>query len=62
MVRKFNKLEAYNLMMNTAALRLVGLTDNEAKIYLDLLRNGSSTAYEIAQRTGPCLFRHRCHR
>jgi sugar-specific transcriptional regulator TrmB len=37
--------------MNTDALRKVGLTENEIKIYLDLLRKGSSTAYEIGKRT-----------
>ena len=38
--------------MNTAALRSIGLTDNEIKIYLDLLKSGSSTAYDIGKRTG----------
>src|SRR3989338_3074834 len=38
--------------MNTEALRKIGLTENEIKIYLDLLKSGSSTAYEIGKRTG----------
>lgn len=38
--------------MNTHALKNIGLTDNEIKIYLDLLKSGSSTAYEIGKRTG----------
>ncbi|PIN74547.1 hypothetical protein COV18_06630 [Candidatus Woesearchaeota archaeon CG10_big_fil_rev_8_21_14_0_10_37_12] len=38
--------------MNTEVLRNIGLTENEIKIYLDLLKAGSSTAYEIGKRTG----------
>ncbi len=38
--------------MNLHALKNIGLTDNEIKIYLDLLKSGSSTAYEIGKRTG----------
>ncbi len=38
--------------MNTDALRKIGLTDNEIKIYIDLLKSGSSTAYDIGKRTG----------
>ncbi len=38
--------------MNQHALRNIGLTDNEIKIYIDLLKSGSSTAYEISKRTG----------
>jgi sugar-specific transcriptional regulator TrmB len=38
--------------MNLEALRSIGLTENEIKIYLDLLKSGSSTAYEIGKRTG----------
>ncbi len=38
--------------MNTETLRKIGLTDNEIKIYLDLLRSGTSTAYDIGKRTG----------
>src|SRR3989338_373008 len=38
--------------MDTDALRKIGLTENEIKIYLDLLKSGSSTAYEIGKRTG----------
>ena len=37
--------------MNTQILKEIGLTENEIKIYLDLLENGSSTAYEIGKRT-----------
>jgi len=39
-------------IMNTEALRKIGLTNNEIKIYLDLLKAGSSTAYDIGKRTG----------
>src|SRR3989344_6523255 len=38
--------------MNTEALRSIGLTENEIKIYLDLLKSGSSTAYDISKRSG----------
>ena len=38
--------------MNTDALRKIGLTQNEINIYLDLLKAGTSTAYEIGKRTG----------
>ncbi len=38
--------------MNTDALRNIGLTENEIKIYLDLLRSGTTTAYDIGKRTG----------
>lgn len=38
--------------MNTTPLRKLGLTDNEIKIYLTLLKTGISTAYEISQKTG----------
>jgi len=38
--------------MNIDALRKIGLTENEIKIYLDLLTSGSSTAYEIGKRAG----------
>ena len=38
--------------MNTDALRKIGLTENEIKIYLDLLKSGSSTTYDIGKRTG----------
>ena len=31
-------------------LKKIGLTENEIKIYLDLLKSGSSTAYEISKR------------
>tara|TARA_Y100000034_G_scaffold136940_1_gene217403 strand:- start:206 stop:961 length:756 start_codon:yes stop_codon:yes gene_type:complete len=37
--------------MNTQILRKIGLTDNEIKIYIILLKIGSSTAYEISQKT-----------
>jgi HTH-type transcriptional regulator, sugar sensing transcriptional regulator len=37
--------------MNLEILRSIGLSENEIKIYLDLLKTGSSTAYEIAKRT-----------
>src|SRR3989338_7079103 len=38
--------------MDTDALRKIGLTENEIKIYIDLLKSGSSTAYDIGKRTG----------
>ena len=38
--------------MDLGALRNIGLTKNEIKIYIDLLKSGSSTAYEIGKRTG----------
>jgi sugar-specific transcriptional regulator TrmB len=38
--------------MNTEILREIGLTENEIKIYVNLLRSGSSTAYEISKQTG----------
>ena len=37
--------------MDVDPLRKIGLTENEIKIYLDLLKAGSSTAYEISKRT-----------
>ena len=37
--------------MNTAILKKIGLTENEIKIYLMLLKIGSSTAYEIGKQT-----------
>lgn len=33
-------------------LRKIGLTENEVKIYLHLLKSGSSTAYDIGKKTG----------
>ena len=38
--------------MNTDILRKIGLTENEIKIYLNLLKSGSSIAYEIGKQTG----------
>ena len=38
--------------MDTEILRKIGLTENEIKIYLNLLKTGSSTAYEIGKQTG----------
>ena len=38
--------------MDTDILRKIGLTENEIKIYLHLLKSGSSTAYEIGKQTG----------
>lgn len=37
--------------MNTDILREIGLTENEIKIYLIMLKLGPSTAYEIAKKT-----------
>lgn len=33
-------------------LKKIGLTENEIKIYLNLLKTGSSTAYDISKKTG----------
>ncbi len=38
--------------MTAEVLRKIGLTENEIKIYIDLLKSGSSTSYEISKRTG----------
>ena len=38
--------------METGILKRIGLTDNEIKIYVTLLKIGLSTAYEIGQKTG----------
>jgi len=38
--------------MNTSILREIGLTENEIKIYLTLLKTGSNSAYEITKKTG----------
>ncbi len=37
--------------MNVEVLRKIGLTENEIKIYIDLLKSGTSTSYEISKRT-----------
>jgi sugar-specific transcriptional regulator TrmB len=37
--------------MQTEVLRNIGLTENEIKIYINLLKKGSSTAYEIGKQT-----------
>lgn len=51
MVRLF-KAWREEYVMNTNILKKIGLTENEIKIYLDLLRSGTSTAYEMSKRTG----------
>lgn len=38
--------------MNLEPLRKLGLSENEIKIYLTLLKIGSSTSYEISKKTG----------
>ncbi len=38
--------------MDTGILRKIGLTANEVKVYLQLLKSGTSTAYEIGKQTG----------
>ena len=38
-------------VMDTSLLKRLGLTDNEIKIYIDLLKSGVSTAYDISKRT-----------
>lgn len=37
--------------MHTEPLQNIGLSDNEIKIYLTLLKTGSITAYELSQKT-----------
>lgn len=37
--------------MDTSILRKIGLTENEIKVYLDLLKSGTSTAYDVSKRT-----------
>lgn len=38
--------------MDTEVLKKIGLSDNEIRIYLSLLKTGPSTAYEIGKKTG----------
>ncbi|MBI4152923.1 hypothetical protein HY497_00225 [Candidatus Woesearchaeota archaeon] len=38
--------------METSALKSIGLTDNEIKIYLTLLKVGLTTAYDLSKKTG----------
>jgi sugar-specific transcriptional regulator TrmB len=38
--------------MDTTILKSVGLTENEIKIYLILLKSGPTTAYKLSQKTG----------
>src|SRR3989344_3446907 len=38
-------------VMDTSLLKRLGLTDNEIKIYIDLLKSGVSTASDISKRT-----------
>lgn len=38
--------------MDLGALQKIGLTQNEIKIYIELLKSGTSTAYDIGKRTG----------
>ncbi|MBU2522667.1 MAG: hypothetical protein KKE23_00035 [Nanoarchaeota archaeon] len=38
--------------MDTEILRKIGLTENEVRIYLMLLKSGPNTAYEIGKKTG----------
>lgn len=38
--------------MNENALRKIGISNNEIKIYLFLLKSGSTTAYDIGKKTG----------
>jgi len=38
--------------MDTQVLKSIGLSENEIKIYITLLKGGSATAYELSQRTG----------
>ena len=38
--------------MDTKILNDIGLTENEVKIYLTLLKAGAVTAYELSQKSG----------
>lgn len=38
--------------MDTSILKTIGLTENEIKIYIMLLKLGSTTAYDLSQKTG----------
>ena len=38
--------------MELSILKKIGLSENEIKIYLALLSNGTNTAYELSQKTG----------
>lgn len=38
--------------MNTAILKKIGLTDNEIKLYITLLKVGLSSAYDLSKKTG----------
>lgn len=38
--------------MDTSILKGIGLTENEIKIYITLLKLGSTTAYNLSQKTG----------
>lgn len=38
--------------MNTLPLKQIGLSENEVKIYLALLKSGTLTAYELSKKTG----------
>lgn len=38
--------------MDLSALKNIGLTDNEIKLYLALLQSGLSTAYDLSKKTG----------
>jgi sugar-specific transcriptional regulator TrmB len=38
--------------MNTTVLRKIGLSENEVKLYLALIKSGALTAYELSQKTG----------
>jgi len=51
-IRKNYKQRKITDFMNTSALRKIGLSDNEIKIYLFLLKSGSATAYNIGKKTG----------
>ncbi len=41
-----------NLLMNTAPLQEIGLTENETKIYVSLLKRGSAPASKVAEDLG----------
>src|SRR3989338_7520738 len=51
-IRKNYKQRKITDFMNTSALRKIGLSHNEIKIYLFLLKSGSATAYNIGKKTG----------
>ena len=55
MVRKRKRFKKVGILfsaMDTTILKKIGLTENEIKIYLALLKIGPSTAYDLSKKTG----------